>query len=94
MTAKLDRLKKTEEEGIKRLQEVRKAQAERKKREDETENTWEQPLFEGEKVQITRKLEEPSPLSVDEENNLVSEKKKKKKRQMGQSISNHFEISE
>ena len=82
MTAKLDRLKKTEEEGIKRLQEVRKAQAERKKREDETENTWEQPLFEGEKVQITRKLEEPSPLSVDEENNLVSEKKKKKKRQM------------
>ena len=48
MTAKLDRLKKTEEEGIKRLEAVRKQQAERKAREDQTENTHELPLFEGE----------------------------------------------
>ena len=48
MTAKLDRLKKTEEEGIKRLQAVRAQQAERKKREDEADNTWELPFFEGE----------------------------------------------
>ena len=48
MTAKLDRLKKTEEEGIKRLQAVRAQQAERKEREDAADNTWELPFFEGE----------------------------------------------
>ena len=48
MTAKLDRLKKTEEEGIKRLEAVRKQQAERKKREDVTDNTYELPFSDGE----------------------------------------------
>merc|ERR1711935_983914 len=88
MTAKLDRLKKTEEEGIKRLQAVRAQQAERKKREDAADNTWELPFFEGEqpKVTISRLFEEPAaepvaePAVVDDENNVVKEDKPKKKK--------------
>merc|ERR1711935_1111808 len=84
MTAKLDRLKKTEEEGIKRLQAVRAQQAERKEREDAADNTWELPFFEGEqpKVTISRLFEEPvaEPAVVDDENNVVKEDKPKKKK--------------
>merc|ERR1739838_999497 len=71
--------------GIKRLEAVRRQQAERKAREDQTENTHELPLFEGDPVAITRLFDEPP---IDSENNVIKEngeekkkdKKKKKKK--------------
>merc|ERR1739838_3746 len=96
MTAKLDRLKKTEEEGIKRLEAVRKQQAERKAREDQTENTHELPLFEGDPVAITRLFDEPP---IDSENNVIKEngeekKKNKKKKKKKSKVSEEEAVVE
>lgn len=97
MNAKIDRLKASEEEGLKRLLEVRKQQEERKKKENLDQ--WEDKIYgsteatsneikEIKKKKKKNRLEEPEDINAntEEQSSVTSEeepkKKKKKKRKL------------